>query len=178
MFGVDLYQAGPGRMRGKLLGMITVADGSGQEFDLGELTTYLNDALMRAPSMLLTPAVTWGRLTTTRSTSACPTAQSRRPHGSYVDEQGRMVDFSTTDRWAALPGGLTRAYWTTPIDGWMDHEGRWIPTGGRAIWHFDTGEFEHARGRFVPESVEFNVPPGAARSWHCLAVQRGSCRVA
>jgi hypothetical protein len=81
MFGVDLYQAGPGRMRGKLLGMITVADGSGQEFDLGELTTYLNDALMRAPSMLLTPAVTWGRLTTTRSTSACPTAQSRRPHG-------------------------------------------------------------------------------------------------
>jgi len=31
MFGVDLYQAGPGRMRGKLLGMITVADGSGPE---------------------------------------------------------------------------------------------------------------------------------------------------
>jgi hypothetical protein len=74
-----------------------------------------------------------------------------------------MVDFSTTDRWAALPGGLTRARWTTPIDGWMD-EGRWIPTGGRAIWHFDTGEFEYVRGRFVPESVESNVPPGAARS--------------
>jgi hypothetical protein len=46
----------------------------------------------------------------------------------------------------------------------MDHEGRWIPTGARAIWHFDTGEFEYVRGRFVPESVEFNVPPGAARS--------------
>jgi hypothetical protein len=77
MFGVDLHQAGHGRMRGKLLGMITVADGPGAEFDLGELTTYVNDALMLAPSMLLTPAITCGRLTTTRSASACPTAQSR-----------------------------------------------------------------------------------------------------
>jgi hypothetical protein len=70
-----------------------------------------------------------------------------------------MVDFSTTDRWAALPDGLTQARWTTPIDGWMDHQGRWLPSGGRAIWHLDAGEFEYVHGRFVPESVEFNVHP-------------------
>ena len=35
------------------------------------------------------------------------------------------------------------------------------PAGAR-IWHLDTGEFEYVRGRFVPESVEFNVPPGAS----------------
>jgi len=39
----------------------------------------------------------------------------------FVDAHGRMVDFSTTDRWAALPDGLTRARWTTPIDGWLNH---------------------------------------------------------
>jgi len=178
MFGVDLYYAGHGRMRGKLLGMITVADGSGAEFDLWELTTYVNDALMLAPSLLLTPAITWRAVDDDSFDLSMSDGTITATSRVYVDEQGRMVDFSTTDRWAALPGGLTRACWTTPIDGWMDHEGRWIPTGGRAIWHFDTGEFEHARGRFVPESVEFNVPPGAARSWHCLAVQRGSCRVA
>jgi hypothetical protein len=59
MFGVDRYRAGHGRMHGRLLGLITVADGSGPEFDIGELTTYVNDALMLAPSMLLTPAVRW-----------------------------------------------------------------------------------------------------------------------
>ncbi|HJQ86981.1 MAG TPA: DUF6544 family protein, partial [Propionibacteriaceae bacterium] len=95
MFGVDLYQAGHGRMRGKLLGMITVADGSGQEFDLGELTTYLNDALMLAPSMLLTPAVTWEAVDDdsfdVSMSDSTITATSR----VYVDEQGRMVDFST-----------------------------------------------------------------------------------
>jgi hypothetical protein len=49
MFGVDAYRARQGRMHGKLLGLVTVADGSGREFDIGELTTYVNDALMIAP---------------------------------------------------------------------------------------------------------------------------------
>jgi hypothetical protein len=162
MFGVDAYQAGHGRMQGKLLGLITVVDGSGPEFDIGELTTYINDALMIAPSMLLTPAVTW---TAVDDHSFDITMSDGRISGTsrvFVDEQGRMIDFGTTDRWAALPARPTRARWTTPIDGWQDHDGRWLPTGGRAIWHLDTGEFDYVRGRFVPESVEFNVPPGAS----------------
>jgi hypothetical protein len=164
MFGVDVYRAGQGRMQGKLLGLITVADGSGQEIDIGELTTYVNDALMLAPSMLLTPAVTWAAVD---DHSFDVTISDRRISATsrvFVDAQGRMVDFSTTDRWAALPGGLTRARWSTPIDGWLNHEGRWLPTGGHAIWHLDSGEFEYVRGRFVHESVEFNMPPEAVRS--------------
>jgi hypothetical protein len=163
MFGVDLYEGGHGRMRGKLLGMITVTDGSGPEFDVGELTTYVNDALMFAPSMLLTSAVTWASVDDHSFELSMSDGEISATARVFIDEQGRMVDFSTTDRWAALPDGLTRARWNTPIDGWMDHEGRWLPTGGRAIWHLDADEFEYGRGRFVPEDVEFNVPPGAAR---------------
>ncbi len=162
MFGVDVYQAGHGRMHGKVLGLITVADGSGPEFDLSELTTYVNDALMFAPSMLLTPAVTWTAVDDNSFDVRMSDGRISATSRVFVDEQGRMVDFSTTDRWAALPAGLTRARWTTPIDGWQDHDGRWLPTGGRAKWHFDTGEFEYVRGRLVSESVEFNVPPGAS----------------
>ena len=162
MFGVDVYRAGQGRMHGKLLGLITVADGSGPEFDIGELTTYVNDALMIAPSMLLTPAVTWTAVDDHRFDITVSDGRISTTSRVFLDEQGRMVDFSTTDRWAALPAGLTRARWATPIDGWQEHDGRWLPTGGRANWHFDTGEFEYVRGRFVPASVEFNVPPGAS----------------
>jgi hypothetical protein len=36
MFGSDTYVAGGGRMFGKLLNVLKVADGSGREFDLGE----------------------------------------------------------------------------------------------------------------------------------------------
>jgi hypothetical protein len=150
-------------MHGKLLGLITVADGSGLVFDVSELATYVNDALMIAPSMLLTPAVTWATVDDYSFDITMSDDRISATSRVFVDEQGRMVDFSTTDRWAALPGGLTRARWTTPIDGWMDHEGRWLPIGGHGIWHLDAGEFEYVHGRFIPESVEFNVPPGGAR---------------
>jgi hypothetical protein len=163
MFGVDVYRAGHGRMHGKLLGLITVADGSGPEFDVGELTTYVNDALIFAPSMLLTPAVTWTAVDDHSFEVSMSDAGITATARVFVDEQGRMVDFSTTDRWAALPAGLTRARWTTPIDGWSAHGDRWLPTGGHANWHLDTGQFEYAHGQFIPDSIEFNVPPGVAR---------------
>jgi hypothetical protein len=37
MVGRDTYIRGHGRMRGKLLGLVTVVDGHGEEFDIGEL---------------------------------------------------------------------------------------------------------------------------------------------
>ena len=59
MTGTDTDVRGRGAVRGSVLGLVRVADGSGPEFDLGELTTYVNDAVLLAPSMLLVPAVTW-----------------------------------------------------------------------------------------------------------------------
>jgi len=163
MFGTDTYRAGRGRMRGRLLGLVPVADASGPEMDVGELVTWLNDACMLAPSMLLIPAVRW---TTVRDdafdltmTDADVTATAR----VVVDGAGWMVDFSTEDRYAALPGGLTRARWSTPIDGWLERAGRPVPTLGRAVWHLPDGDYEYARGRFVPESLAFDVLTEKAR---------------
>jgi len=42
-----------------LLDRLTVADGHGEESGISELTTYLDDAVLLAPSMLLTPVTTW-----------------------------------------------------------------------------------------------------------------------
>jgi len=46
-------------MHGKLLGLVTVARSEGSETDLSELATYLNDAVLMAPSMLLRPNTTF-----------------------------------------------------------------------------------------------------------------------
>src|SRR4051812_3574687 len=46
MWGLDTYRGGTGRMLGKALGLVTVADGTGPGFDIGELTTWLNDAVL------------------------------------------------------------------------------------------------------------------------------------
>jgi hypothetical protein len=159
MFGLDTYNHGHGHMHGKLLDLITVADGSGAEFDVSELITYLNDALLLAPSMLLNPSVSWtpvGRQSfDVRLTDAGRTVTGR----VYLDRDDRLADFSTIDRWCVLPDGLVRAEWNTPVDGWSIVNGRPLPTMAAAIWQLPDGPFRYAEGRFVPDSVVFNVPP-------------------
>jgi hypothetical protein len=160
MFGIDTYLAGRGRMYGKVLGLVTVADGTGPEFDRGELVTYLNDALLLAPSMLLGPATEWrpvdDRAFDIDLTDAGNTVTAR----VLVDEAGRLVDFRTEDRWYAGVDPPVRTPWTTPIDGWTAlPDGRPIPAGATAVWHLPEAELAYVWGRFEPATIEFNVSP-------------------
>jgi len=159
MVGRDTYLDGEGRMVGRLLGVVPVARGAGEEYDIGELTTWLNDALVLAPSMLLTRATTW----TGVDDDTFDVSYRHRGHTVtgrvFLDERGRMRDFSSRDRWADLPGGLVQAEWTTPFDGWAQAAGRRLPLEGRAIWHLEDGPLTYVEGAFVPGSVAVNVRP-------------------
>ncbi len=160
MIGSDTYLGGRGQMLGKLLNVVPVAQGLGPEFDVGELATYLNDAILVAPSMLLRSATLWAEVDdrcfdVTLSDSGL-TVTGR----VWLDERGAPSDFSTTDRYAALPGGPVKARWTTPVPGWEMVGNRPLPVGGSAIWHLPEGPFVYAEGRFVPDSLEYNVAPG------------------
>jgi len=164
MIGRDTYVRGHGRMLGKLFDRVTVADGQGPEFDIGELTTYLNDALLLAPSMLLTPSTRWvgvdrDTFDVTLSDSGCSVTGR-----AYLDADGAIRDFSTTDRFADLPGGLVRAEWRTPVQRWDRLDGRPIPGPMRAVWHLPDGPLPYVEGRLMPDSIVFNGPlPTRAR---------------
>jgi hypothetical protein len=115
--GWDSYQAGAGRMLGKALGLVTVADGSWPEFDIGELTTWLNGAVLLAPGMLLDGRIAWDDVG--EDSFRISLTDAGRTVGAEVslDPQGRPWDFHTQDRWADLPGGPVRALWSTPMQG-------------------------------------------------------------
>ena len=131
---------------------------------MSELVTYLNDAVLFAPSFLLDGETTWAAV-------GPDSFDVSITHGGYtvtgrvlLDERGAPRDFSTTDRVLQNPYApnheLIRARWTTPIDGWQTSDGRAIPTSGTAIWHLSQGEFAYAEMRFATDSVAFNVRPG------------------
>lgn len=146
-------------MRGKLLGLFTVADGEGPEFDLGELTTYLNDAVLLAPSMLLGPATTW---TEVGDASFDVTLQDRGRSSTArvtLDHQGAPRVFCTNDRYAALPSGLVRAPWTTRSEHGTTVDGRALPISSSATWHLPDGEFTYVDGAIDPPSIDWNVGP-------------------
>jgi hypothetical protein len=152
-----------GRMLIRLLDLFTMGDGTGEEYDIGELVTYLNDAVLIAPSMLLVPEISWS------SVDASSFDVHLTDHGRAVtarvtvDAVGAPTDFSTTDRFCYNPDepkSLMRARWTTPIAGWEVVDGRPRPTGAQAVWHLPSGPFAYADFRLIPGSLVFNVRPG------------------
>lgn len=163
VIGRDTYRDGRGHMIGKVMDLVPVIDGSGPEFDVGELVTYLNDIVLIAPSMLLMTSVSFeevdGRSFDVSLADHGRTVKAR----VFVDEEGAPVDFETTDRFLADfrdPKRLTRTRWSTPMEGFQLVEGRRLPRKGLAVWKRPEGDFPYADFTLVPESVAFNVRPG------------------
>jgi hypothetical protein len=162
MTGRDAYVQGKGRMHGTLAGLVTVADSAGPETSVSELVTYLNDAVLLAPSMLLELPVTWAPVDDDSFEVTLEDSGHRVTARVFLDERGAPVDFSTEDRWCALPDGLVRARWSTPVRGWRRVNGRWLPSAGSAIWHLPEGPFRYAEFRFAPAAIRYNVAPVGA----------------
>jgi uncharacterized protein DUF6544 len=165
VYGRDVYVGGHGRMLIRPLDLFTVQDAKGPEYDVGELVTYLNDAILFAPSMLLAPGTSWAGVDDASFDVTIGdrglTARAR----VFLDARGAPVDFETTDRFTEDPftkgRPLVRGRWRTPVEGYAVVDGRPLPTAGRAVWHLPQGEFPYAEFTFRPGDVAFNVAPGA-----------------
>lgn len=153
MIGGDTYLGGVGRMQGKLGGLVTVADGYGPEFDVGELTTWLDDAVLLAPSMLLSAPVEWQARSDELIELTLHDAGHTVRATVQLDALGRPADVWSDDRWVDLPSGPTRAEWHTPVPGWTGAPGSLpMPLPGCATWMLDDGPYTYVRGGFVPGS--------------------------
>jgi len=159
MVGRDTYLGGRGIMNGKLLGLVMVAHTEGPETDMSELVTYLNDAVLMAPSMLLGPNTSFAAVDDDSFDVALVDAGQTVTARVYLNDDGRPVNFSTTDRYADLPGGLVRAQWTTPIEGWRPDGDRFIFTRGSAIWNLPQGRVSYLHFSMLPGGVRYNVAP-------------------
>ncbi|WP_437969833.1 DUF6544 family protein [Sorangium sp. So ce260] len=160
----DTYVRGKGRMLGRMLDTFSVVDEANFKIDTGELVTYLNDAILFAPSMVLGPEATWTAVDD-RSFDVALTDHERTVTARvFVDERGAVTDFSTTDRYGndpAHPRDMVQARWSTPVAGWMVVDGRPVARGGTAVWHFASGDFAYAAFSLADGDIEFDVAPAS-----------------
>lgn len=160
----DTYLRGRGHMLGKALDWVPVVDEANEAISTGECVTYLNDAIMMAPSMLLVPEATWtdaGDGAFDVAFTDCGRTVCARV---FVDAEGAVTDFATTDRFYAPPGSKdppVRAEWRTPIEGWQTHAGRRLPTRGRATWNLPSGPLTYVELDFDARHFAADVPPVA-----------------
>lgn len=161
----DTYVYGRGHMLAKVAGILKVADGSGKEFDEGELVTWVNDVVLFAPTMLLGSSARWWHLDDRRFGVAFSDGECTVKARVAIDSHGAPIDFETTDRYLNDPFDpahpLVRGQWSTPIDSWDSVHGHPIPTLGRATWHLGNGDFTYGEFEPLPASLAFNVQPAA-----------------
>lgn len=163
VIGRDVYVRGRGHLVIRPLDLVTVEHDAGPEFDRAELVTWLNDATLLAPSMLLDVRTTWAPMGDDAFSLTFSDAGHAVTACVRVDARGALLDFETDAR--TMRGGrrgrARRARWSTPVPGWQEVGGRRLPTGGRAVWHLPTGDFAYAELSIAPGDVEFNVAPRA-----------------
>jgi hypothetical protein len=135
-----------------------VADGSGPELDVGELTTWLDDAVLLAPGMLLHPRTSWTAVGEDRFRVSVTDAGLTVSGEVFLDDDGLPRDFRTEDRWADLPGGLVRTPWSTPVHGWTVADGRRRLAEASAVWHLPDGDLTYGEMRLV--TLDLHLPPG------------------
>ena len=158
----DTYRDGHGRMLGKIADLFTIVDGTGAELDTGELVTYLNDAILMAPSLVLGPETTWSAAGDDRFDVAF-TDQGRTVRARVtIGADGAPKDFSTTDRYyqADFKSPMQQTRWSTPIDAMQIVQGRSVVQKASAVWHLESGPFSYAELELDPSGIAFNVMPG------------------
>jgi hypothetical protein len=128
------------------------------------MVTYLNDAVLYAPS-ILRPHTEWLAVGENCFDLKLHDRENTVSARVLIDCRGAPYEFSTTDRFVSDPytkGHPTvRALWTTPVDEWINCDGRVVPRQGKAVWHLPGGTFDYAQFHLLRRGLAFNVAPGA-----------------
>ena len=160
--GRDTYADGHGRMVIRPFDLVTVVDGHGAGFDRGEQVTWLNDAVLLAPSFLFHPGIRWGEVDAgafdLSLTDAGRTVRAR----VTVDRRGAPVNFETEDRSMDVRGSSepVPTPWSSPVRDFQCIDGRQVPRHAQAVWQLESGPFPYADFELVPDSLRFDVEAG------------------
>lgn len=157
----DTYVHGGGRMLGRALDLVPVVDVRSEEVTVGECVTWLNDAVLLSPSMLLRPNVVFSAVDD-GAFALCLTDAGRTVRARVlVDSCGAVTDFVTADRFYLPPGEKgppRRMTWRTPVEGWRADGGRQHFTRAQAVWELPEGPLTYADFTLEPGEIHYNAP--------------------
>ncbi|GAA2696349.1 MULTISPECIES: DUF6544 family protein [Actinosynnema] len=141
----DVLRDGHVERRSTALRVFTVARESGPEHESNELVAFLCDAVLLAPSVLLSLDVLW-KPVSDEAFDLVLTGDGRSVRARVVvDERGAVRELTSNDRFAELPEGLARTRWSAAVDdGWFLDSDRMRPRRVLSVWHLPSGEFAYA----------------------------------
>jgi Family of unknown function (DUF6544) len=155
MSASDRYEAGHGYMVGRLAGLFTLFDESGQEFDQGALSRYLSE-MVWFPAAFLGENITWQAIDD-RSVHVTISDRGQSVSGRlFFDDAGRPVNFATMRYYFKSKDDIQLQPWSTPMAGYGLRGGLNIPVRAKAMWNLPSGDYAYWDGKIT--EVEYNRP--------------------
>ncbi|MCX9078210.1 MAG: hypothetical protein OIN84_09570, partial [Candidatus Methanoperedens sp.] len=154
MIANDVYKSGHGHMRGKLLGLFTVADGRGEEIDQGTMVRYLQE-MTWFPSAYLGSNIRWQAVDDHAADVTLTDGDREVTARMYFDDRGRLLTF-IAQRYGDFKGEYKIRTWTTPVTEYGFMAGLYLPVAGLGVWQLPEGDLTYINVHL--SEIEYNQP--------------------
>jgi hypothetical protein len=165
LFGIPFvalhrYVGSTATMEVSVAELIPIVDARGPEMNRSETVTLLNDICVFAPSNFVDPAVVFEELAPLTVKATFENAGQRVSAVLHFDDEGKLVNFHSDDRYQSADGKTYRLYrWSTPLSNYRDFGGVRVASHGEASWRMPDGELVYG----IFDLVELRYNESGAR---------------
>ena len=138
----DKYESGHGHMYGKLAGLFTVFNATGEKLDQATMIRYLNE-IMWFPTAFLGKNITWEEVDDDSARVTFTDFGKSVSAQIFIDKAGRLTNF-TTMRYREIDGDFSLDPWSTPMTSYGVFAGLNLPIRGQAVWNLPSGDLPYA----------------------------------
>ncbi|TDA65871.1 MAG: hypothetical protein D9V47_12290 [Clostridia bacterium] len=155
LVGRDRYYDGSAHMLIKLLSLMTVVDGRGDEINQGSLLRFLSE-IMWFPTAALSEYIKWEPVDKD-SAKATMSYKGATASGVFTfSEQGDAIHFVAKRYYSAADGGYSLETWSGAASDHRGFGGIRIPAKAEVMWNLETGDFSYWKGEVT--EIEYNAP--------------------
>jgi len=153
--GLHLYKNETATMVIKLLNLFTVVDAKGPEMNQGETVTVLNDMCFMAPGSLISKNIAWKTMDTGQVKATFTNGIIKVSAILTFDEEGKLVNFLSFDRFDTDGKNYTNNPWETPVTEYRQIGDYYLPSKADVIYKRSEGDFCYLV--FKLEGIKYNV---------------------
>lgn len=152
--GLHMYQYAKAIFQIKILGLFPVVNAKGPKLDQAETVTVLNDMFFMAPGSLIDKRIEWEVVDELRVKAVFTNEHIRVSALIHFDEEGRLINFISHDRFDTNGKEYKNHPWETPALAFREINNYRLPSKARLIYKRPEGDFCY--GEFELNNIAYN----------------------
>lgn len=150
---VDMYKAGDGALRAKILSTVPVAHAAASpELNSGELMRYLAEAVWFPTAFLPGQGVVWEPIDQRSARATIDHLGTKVSLLFYFNRKNEVERVFAADRYREVNGAFEPTPWTGNFGNYQLRNGMLIPIDGEVAWNLPAGDLSYWRGHL--EEIE------------------------